>query len=150
MDLREAILGFDRHATAIEIEGRGLRIERTWVYARERLHQRLEQFERSPSAHHLTRLRHALARLRRSLLRDGRRARPDALAAWRRVGSIPCAPERRMTVAEWLVRSAPHGPQAVLEALDNAEAAGCEELFMVPATAEIIEIERLAEILATR
>jgi len=39
---------------------------------------------------------------------------------------------------------------AVLSALDNAEAAGCEELFMVPATAELCEIERLSELLARR
>lgn len=39
---------------------------------------------------------------------------------------------------------------AVLEGLDNAEAAGCEELFMVPATAEIGEVEQLAELLARR
>lgn len=39
---------------------------------------------------------------------------------------------------------------AVREALDNAEAAGCEELFVVPATAELAEIERLGELLARR
>ena len=39
---------------------------------------------------------------------------------------------------------------AVREALDNAEAAGCEELFVVPATAELSEIDRLNEILARR
>ena len=41
-------------------------------------------------------------------------------------------------------------PEAVKEALDNAEAAGAEEVFMVPATAEIAEIERLCEIIAAR
>jgi alkanesulfonate monooxygenase SsuD/methylene tetrahydromethanopterin reductase-like flavin-dependent oxidoreductase (luciferase family) len=39
---------------------------------------------------------------------------------------------------------------AVLAALDNAEAAGCEELFMVPATAELSEVDRLSELLARR
>lgn len=39
---------------------------------------------------------------------------------------------------------------AVREALDNAEAAGCEELFVVPATAGLEEIDRLCEILARR
>jgi alkanesulfonate monooxygenase SsuD/methylene tetrahydromethanopterin reductase-like flavin-dependent oxidoreductase (luciferase family) len=39
---------------------------------------------------------------------------------------------------------------AILEGLDNAEAAGCEELFMVPATAEIGEVEQLADLLARR
>ncbi|MEH6567935.1 MAG: LLM class flavin-dependent oxidoreductase [Halioglobus sp.] len=41
-------------------------------------------------------------------------------------------------------------PDAVKEALDNAQAAGAEEVFMVPATAEIAEIERLCEIIAAR
>jgi alkanesulfonate monooxygenase SsuD/methylene tetrahydromethanopterin reductase-like flavin-dependent oxidoreductase (luciferase family) len=39
---------------------------------------------------------------------------------------------------------------AVLAALDNAEAAGCEEVFMVPATADIAEVERLAQLLDKR
>ena len=41
-------------------------------------------------------------------------------------------------------------PDTVAAALDNAEAAGCEELFMVPATAELAEIDRLSELLAKR
>lgn len=43
-----------------------------------------------------------------------------------------------------------HSAAAVLEALDNAEAAGCEELFLVPATADIVEVHGLAELLARR
>ena len=39
---------------------------------------------------------------------------------------------------------------AVKEALDNAQAADAEEVFMVPATADIAEIERLCEIIASR
>ena len=39
---------------------------------------------------------------------------------------------------------------AVREALDNAEEAGCEELFVVPATAELAEIDRMCELLARR
>jgi alkanesulfonate monooxygenase SsuD/methylene tetrahydromethanopterin reductase-like flavin-dependent oxidoreductase (luciferase family) len=39
---------------------------------------------------------------------------------------------------------------AVKEALDNAEAAGCEEVFLVPATAEIAELERLQKVLESR
>lgn len=39
---------------------------------------------------------------------------------------------------------------AVAAALDNAEAAGCEEVFLVPATAELAELERLGDILAKR
>ncbi len=39
---------------------------------------------------------------------------------------------------------------AVMAALDNAEAAGCEEVFMVPATADLSEVERLTELLSQR
>jgi len=39
---------------------------------------------------------------------------------------------------------------AVLEALDNAEAAGAEEVFLVPATAELVEIDKLSELLLRR
>jgi alkanesulfonate monooxygenase SsuD/methylene tetrahydromethanopterin reductase-like flavin-dependent oxidoreductase (luciferase family) len=39
---------------------------------------------------------------------------------------------------------------AVRMALDNAEAAGCEEVFLVPATAEIEELERLQKLLESR
>ena len=56
-------------------------------------------------------------------------------------------PEIATMMAESVHRSS---PDAVLEALDNAEAAGCEELFMVPATADIGEVEQLAELLAQR
>ena len=50
-------------------------------------------------------------------------------------------------IAESVHRSS---ADAVREALDNAEAAGCEELFVVPATAELSEIDRLSELLAQR
>jgi len=50
-------------------------------------------------------------------------------------------------MAESVNRSTPDGVRA---ALDNAEAAGCEAFYLVPATAEMAEIESLAEILATR
>jgi alkanesulfonate monooxygenase SsuD/methylene tetrahydromethanopterin reductase-like flavin-dependent oxidoreductase (luciferase family) len=43
-----------------------------------------------------------------------------------------------------------NSPDAVREALDNAEAAGCEEVFLVPATAELAEIDRLSDLLARR
>jgi len=56
-------------------------------------------------------------------------------------------PEIATMMAESVHRST---PDAVLEALDNAEAAGCEELFLVPATAELNEIDRLADLLARR
>ena len=56
-------------------------------------------------------------------------------------------PEIATMMAESVHRSS---ADAVREALDNAEAAGCEELFVVPATAELSEIRRLCEVLANR
>ena len=56
-------------------------------------------------------------------------------------------PEIATMMAETVHRS---NADAVLEALDNAEAAGCEEIFMVPATADLTEVERLKELLARR
>jgi alkanesulfonate monooxygenase SsuD/methylene tetrahydromethanopterin reductase-like flavin-dependent oxidoreductase (luciferase family) len=50
-------------------------------------------------------------------------------------------------VAESMTR---HDPAAVLDALDNMEAAGCEEVFLVPATAELAEIDALERLLANR
>ena len=43
-----------------------------------------------------------------------------------------------------------HHPDAVREGLDNLEAAGCEEVFLVPATAELAEIDALEALLARR
>ncbi|MEP5566980.1 MAG: LLM class flavin-dependent oxidoreductase [Halioglobus sp.] len=56
-------------------------------------------------------------------------------------------PEIATMMAESVHRNS---ADAVMQALDNAEAAGCEELFMVPATAELAEIERLLDLLARR
>jgi alkanesulfonate monooxygenase SsuD/methylene tetrahydromethanopterin reductase-like flavin-dependent oxidoreductase (luciferase family) len=56
-------------------------------------------------------------------------------------------PEIATMMAESVHRSC---PGSVAAALDNAEAAGCEEVFLVPATAEIAEIERLCEVLQRR
>ncbi|MEZ5572387.1 MAG: LLM class flavin-dependent oxidoreductase [Halioglobus sp.] len=56
-------------------------------------------------------------------------------------------PEIATMMAESVHRSS---EDAVSAALDNAEAAGCEELFVVPATAELSEIDRLSDILARR
>jgi len=39
---------------------------------------------------------------------------------------------------------------AVREALDNAEAAGCEEAMLSPITADLAEIDRLVDIIETR
>src|SRR5512145_2474346 len=41
-------------------------------------------------------------------------------------------------------------PDAVRQSLDDLEAAGCDEVFLVPATAELAEVERAAEIVAAR
>jgi alkanesulfonate monooxygenase SsuD/methylene tetrahydromethanopterin reductase-like flavin-dependent oxidoreductase (luciferase family) len=41
-------------------------------------------------------------------------------------------------------------PDAVRRSLDDLEAAGCDEVFLVPATAERAEVERAAEIVAGR
>ncbi len=41
-------------------------------------------------------------------------------------------------------------PDAVRESLDAMEELGCEEVFLVPATAELVEVERAAEIAASR
>ncbi len=56
-------------------------------------------------------------------------------------------PEIAKMMAESVHRSS---ADALLQGLDNAEAAGCEEVFLVPATAELAEIHRLAELLETR
>lgn len=41
-------------------------------------------------------------------------------------------------------------PDAVRRSLDDLEAAGCDEVFLVPATAELAEVERAGEIVAKR
>ena len=56
-------------------------------------------------------------------------------------------PEIARMMAESVHRSS---PDAVREALDNAEAAGCEELFLVPVTADLAEVDGIADIIATR
>lgn len=54
-------------------------------------------------------------------------------------------------IATWMAESVTRSnADSVSAALDNAEAAGCEEVFMVPATADIEEIDRLCDILASR
>jgi alkanesulfonate monooxygenase SsuD/methylene tetrahydromethanopterin reductase-like flavin-dependent oxidoreductase (luciferase family) len=50
-------------------------------------------------------------------------------------------------MAKMVARSS---PDAVRQALDNLEAAGCEECFLVPATAELVEVERAAELVSRR
>lgn len=41
-------------------------------------------------------------------------------------------------------------PEAIMDALDATEAAGAEEVFLVPATADIKEVDRIASLLAKR
>jgi alkanesulfonate monooxygenase SsuD/methylene tetrahydromethanopterin reductase-like flavin-dependent oxidoreductase (luciferase family) len=43
-----------------------------------------------------------------------------------------------------------HHPDAILRAIDAIEALGCDELFLVPATAEVSELERASELLLKR
>ncbi len=56
-------------------------------------------------------------------------------------------PEIARMMAESVSRST---PDSLREALDNAEAAGCEELFLVPVTAELCEVEDLVAIINSR
>ena len=54
-------------------------------------------------------------------------------------------------IAKWMADSQHRsGPDAVREALDNIEAAGCEEAMLSPVTAELCEIDRLVDIIETR
>ncbi|WP_101759266.1 LLM class flavin-dependent oxidoreductase [Oceanicoccus sp. KOV_DT_Chl] len=41
-------------------------------------------------------------------------------------------------------------PEAIIDALDATEAAGAEEVFLVPATADIAEVDKLATLIARR
>ena len=41
-------------------------------------------------------------------------------------------------------------PEAIIDALDATEEAGAEEIFLVPATADIAEVERIAQIIGRR
>jgi alkanesulfonate monooxygenase SsuD/methylene tetrahydromethanopterin reductase-like flavin-dependent oxidoreductase (luciferase family) len=54
-------------------------------------------------------------------------------------------------VAKWMADSVHRSDaDALKEALDNIEAAGCEEAMLSPVTAELCEIDRLVDILETR
>ncbi|MEH6588256.1 MAG: LLM class flavin-dependent oxidoreductase [Halioglobus sp.] len=78
-----------------------------------------------------------------SLADDGQRKLYDYVHEYLAIAG----PEIATMMAESVHRSS---ADAVMQALDNAEAAGCEEVFMVPATAELVEIEALMTILARR
>jgi alkanesulfonate monooxygenase SsuD/methylene tetrahydromethanopterin reductase-like flavin-dependent oxidoreductase (luciferase family) len=54
-------------------------------------------------------------------------------------------------IAKWMADSVHRSNEdAVREGLDNLEAAGCEEAMLSPVTSDLEEIDRLAEIVATR
>ena len=54
-------------------------------------------------------------------------------------------------IARWMAESVHRSnADAVREALDNLEAAGCEEAMLSPVTGDPLEIERLAEIVESR
>jgi alkanesulfonate monooxygenase SsuD/methylene tetrahydromethanopterin reductase-like flavin-dependent oxidoreductase (luciferase family) len=54
-------------------------------------------------------------------------------------------------IAEWMAGNQHRSnTDAVKEALDNLEEAGCEEMMLSPVTAELSEIDRLVDILASR
>lgn len=90
---------------------------------RERSAAVLDEPSRARSRRSVALLRRALLRLRRSLLRDGRRLRPKAIEAWRRVSSDPAPPERRTTVAELFVRAGPSLSSTLLAALEHEPSA---------------------------
>ncbi len=78
-----------------------------------------------------------------TLAEDGQRKLYDYVYEYLAIAG----PEIARMMAESVHRSS---ADAVLQALDNAEAAGCEDVFMVPATAELVEIEALLDLLARR
>ena len=54
-------------------------------------------------------------------------------------------------IAKWMAGTVNRSnTDAVMEALDNLEAAGCEEAMLSPITAELTEIDRIADIIARR
>ena len=54
-------------------------------------------------------------------------------------------------IAKWMAGTVHRSnADAVKEALDNAEAAGCEEAMLSPITAELAEIDRLVDIIESR
>jgi len=118
-ELRERIAGIERHmAGALSSLPRMARCwPRIQAVLRERTAAALDGGTVVP-ARALTRLRHGLFGLRRSLLRDGRRSRPEAVAAWHRTSTRPTPPERRVSVAELLARTSPELPRAMVAALE--------------------------------
>jgi alkanesulfonate monooxygenase SsuD/methylene tetrahydromethanopterin reductase-like flavin-dependent oxidoreductase (luciferase family) len=61
--------------------------------------------------------------------------------------TVIMGPEIGNMMADMVTRN---NAEAVSQALDNMEAGGCEEVFLVPATADLAEIDRLEELLAKR
>ena len=78
-----------------------------------------------------------------TLAEDGQRKLYDYVYEYLAIAG----PDIAKMMAESVHRSSADG---LMEALDNAQAAGCEEVFMVPATAELVEIDKLAELISSR
>ncbi len=78
-----------------------------------------------------------------TLAEDGQRKLYDYVYEYLAIAG----PEIAQMMAESVHRS---NADALLQGLDNAEAAGCKEVFLVPATAELVEVHALAELLQSR
>ncbi len=95
----------------------GLRTRRSWPdHHRALCRLVLDSGEGSTRA--LTRIGRRLHQLRRSLLRDGRRAAASAVEAWARCGG---SPEREQTCVEFVARFGERAPAAVLAALQHPQ-----------------------------
>jgi alkanesulfonate monooxygenase SsuD/methylene tetrahydromethanopterin reductase-like flavin-dependent oxidoreductase (luciferase family) len=77
-----------------------------------------------------------------TLAEDGQRRLYDYVYEYLAIAG----PEIATMMAESVSRS---NAEAVAEGLFNAREAGCQELFMVPATADLEEIDKLSEIILT-
>jgi alkanesulfonate monooxygenase SsuD/methylene tetrahydromethanopterin reductase-like flavin-dependent oxidoreductase (luciferase family) len=78
-----------------------------------------------------------------TLAEDGQRKLHDYVYEYLSIAG----PEIAQMMAESVHRSS---ADALLQGLDNAETAGCDEVFLVPATAEPVEVDALADLLQRR
>lgn len=101
------------------------RAGRSWVAAAPRLRAHLAAAsEGRPHAERsLTRAARELHRMAQAMLREGRRRRPEAIAAWRGTGSEPAPAERRVTSAELVLRHGLDLPRRISAALRRGDAA---------------------------
>ena len=96
------------------------RVLPTWTSAMRRATASLDALGDAPTGTRpLTQMLRLLTRVRRSLLREGRRARPAAIRAWWRAAPVPVPGERRASVAELLARFGPDAPRVILAALQR-------------------------------